>query len=375
MPSFHQDDVFSALAQSGEVDLEVIFAKEMTGDRVQLGWKADLKGYRYRILKGRFSFLQAMRIAWSERVRLHLVNGIWAEPAFASALCVLGISGGVFAIHSEAPDPTQHLSWLKLTLRNTFGKMVARRAAGILAVSHFAVDFFARLGARKQRLYPFGYFRASAGLPQASESSSSRARTEIIFVGQLIRRKGLDVLLEATRPLLAEYADLYLTIVGTGEELLELEGLIQRSGVEDRITLAGVLPAEQVRARMSAADVLVLPSRWDGWGMVINEALSVGVPVIVSDRCGASDLIRHGANGYVFRSEDVEDLRRCLRDFLDRGDERARLRSAVDATAESISAEAAARYMTECLKHMTGKRQDRPVPPWMRAAASASLDR
>jgi glycosyltransferase involved in cell wall biosynthesis len=375
MPSFYQDDMFSALARSGEVDLDVIFAKELTSDRVQLGWNASLSGYRYRILNRRFPLLHAMRIAWRGRDHLHMVNGIWAEPAFASALCVLAMSGSVFAIHSEAPDPTQSLSVFKRILRKTFGKWAARCAAGILAVSHFAVDYYTRLGVDEGRIYPFGYFRAGADSQPASKVTKRKERTEVIFVGQLIRRKGLDILLEALKPLFAEFRDLHLTVVGAGEDLPALRALIREAGIEERVSLAGVLPADQVQTRVTAAQVLVLPSRWDGWGMVINEALSNGVPVIASDQCGAADLIRQGVNGYVFRSEDLEDLRGCLRRFLDKADEWSKLRPAISTTGQSISAEVASRYMIECMKHMTGVKHERPVPPWARMAISQSVDR
>ncbi|MFP5265418.1 MAG: glycosyltransferase [Blastocatellia bacterium] len=372
MPSVHQEGIFSILAGMEGVDLEVIFAEGLTSDRVQLGWKANLRGYRYRILAGKFSLLQALRVAWSERDRIHVVNGIWAEPAFASALCMLVASGSAFAIYSEAPDPSQPISRLKRAMRGTFGKWVARRAAGVLAVSHFATDFYTRLGAPRERFYPFGYFRASADSRPGPAFSLPPQRTEVIFVGQLIRRKGLDILLAAMRPLFAQYPDLHLTIVGAGEDFAALQAFVGRSGDEERVTLLGVLPAEQIPARVSDAQVLVLPSRWDGWGMVVNEALSAGVPAIVSDRCGAADLIRHGINGYVFRSEDVDDLRRCLRDFLDGGPDR--LRAAVAATGRAITAEVAARYMIECMNHMVGARRERPVPPWAQAPSSMGAD-
>ena len=64
-----------------------------------------------------------------------------------------------------------------------------------------------------------------------------------------------------------------------------------------------------MQACIAAADLLALPSRWDGWGLVVNEALAVGVPVIASNACGASDLIRQDVNGYVFTSEDAASLR------------------------------------------------------------------
>jgi glycosyltransferase involved in cell wall biosynthesis len=375
MPSFYQDDISRALIRSEEIDLEVVFAKELTTDRVKLGWNATLSGYRYRILNRKFSFLHAMRIAWSGRDRLHLVNGIWAEPAFASALCVLALSRSIFAIHSEAPDPTRPLSMLKRALRLTFGKWVARRASGILAVSHFAVDFYAQLVAHEEHIYPFGYFRSIPDRQSLPEASIRQERIEVIFVGQLVRRKGLDILLAAMQPLFTQYTNLYLTVVGAGEDLPALQTMIRKAGVENSVNLTGALPAQQIQARMSAAHVLVLPSRWDGWGMVINEALSVGVPVIASDQCGASDLIRQGVNGYVFRSEDVEDLRNCLRHFLGRADEWSNLRAAIASIGQSISAEVASRYMIECMKHMIGAKAERPIPPWTQVAVSKGVDR
>jgi glycosyltransferase involved in cell wall biosynthesis len=127
-----------------------------------------------------------------------------------------------------------------------------------------------------------------------------------------------------------------------------------------------------IQSRIALADVLVLPSRWDGWGMVVNEALTAGVPVIVSDRCGAADLIQHGVNGFVFRSEDVDGLRQCLRKFLDNVDKRPAMRSAAAITGRAVSAEAAAPYLIECLKHMAGESHTRPAPPWLPVPASQS---
>jgi UDP-glucose:(heptosyl)LPS alpha-1,3-glucosyltransferase len=103
--------------------------------------------------------------------------------------------------------------------------------------------------------------------------------------------------------------------------------------------------------------------------MVVNEALSLGVPVAVSTQCGASDLIRHNVNGYIFRSEDTQALRDCLRGFLrQRCDERLAMRRAARVTGESLAADIAARYLIDCLKHMTGIINDKPVAPWLAPA-------
>ena len=368
MPSFYQDDLFTHLAESGEVELRVVFAKALTKDRVRLGWNAGRQQYEHRTLKRRFALVEAARLARRERDRLHIVNGIWAEPAFAAALATLNRMSSRFVIYSEAPEVACPRPAIKRRLRAALGQSSVRRAAGVLAVSHFAMDFYRELGCAEDRLYPFGYFRAAPHSFAVSQSTEA-ARTEIIFAGQLIHRKGVDVLLNALRPLFAEYSDLHLRLIGEGETRAALSAQVDACGFRRHVTFAGAMSADDASARIAAADLLVLPSRWDGWGMVVNEALAVGVPVVASDACGASDLIRHGANGYVFASGDADSLRDCLREFCNQSHgERLAMRRAARATGEAVAADRAARYLIDCLKHLTGATTHRPRAPWLEPA-------
>src|SRR5690349_25106870 len=92
MPSFHQDGLFQELHKSKELDLRIVFAAEGSDDRHNLGWVPPNKDYPHRLLSRLFTVLDAVRVAWLERKRLHIVNGIWAEPSFAAALCVLALT-------------------------------------------------------------------------------------------------------------------------------------------------------------------------------------------------------------------------------------------------------------------------------------------
>lgn len=373
MPSFYQDGMFEALRDSGKVDLRVVFARETALDRLQLGWKEGERNYPHRFLSRNFAFLDALRIAWSERDRLHIVNGIGAEPALAVALFALALARSRFVVYAEAFDPCDRALDIRTLLRNAFGGWLAKRAVGMLAVSHFAEQFYTQLGFDGSRVYQFGYFRANNNSPQVSATQSTcRKRTEVIYVGQLIDRKGVDLLMEAVQPLLGDYPDLILSVIGSGNEARALHDRARALRMADRVKFEGTISSDTIQSRIVLADVLVLPSRWDGWGMVVNEALSAGVPVIVSDRCGAADLIQHGVNGFVFRSEDVDGLRRCLRSFLDNVDDPSAMQSAAANTGRVVSAQAAAPYLIECLKHMTGESNVRPIPPWLPAPVSQS---
>lgn len=372
-PSFYQVDLYRALVATGEVDLQVIFAKELTPDRLDLGWNDDVTGFSCRFLDKRNPLDDAVRLARLQRERFHIVNGLWTEKAFAAAIVTLALSRSKYAIYSEAPDPGELRSIFKRLLQRIFGKSLAPRAAGALSISSLAARFYKSLNVRDNQIYPFGYFRTalrSDGLGNLRNDN----RIEIIFVGQFIPRKGIDLLLKALQPLFKQYSNLFLALVGGGESLDSVQEQAAALGITDRVIFEGVMASDKIQARVVVADILILPSRWDGWGLVVNEALSVGVPVLVSDRCGAADLIRNGVNGYIFRSEDVSDLRNCLSDFLKRRDDWPNFRANAAVTGKSISVEAAAPYLINCVKHMTGTLDERPTPPWEQSSATTCLN-
>jgi glycosyltransferase involved in cell wall biosynthesis len=139
-----------------------------------------------------------------------------------------------------------------------------------------------------------------------------REPVSLLFCGQMIRRKGIDLLLSAFAGLVDSGMDLRLVLVGREAELPELlKGLDGR--VRERIVYAGFQAPEDLPKFYAEADIFVLPSRYDGWGVVVNQALGAGLPVICSDAVGAAeDLVEPGANGYIFPSGDAEALREAL---------------------------------------------------------------
>jgi glycosyltransferase involved in cell wall biosynthesis len=276
---------------------------------------------------------------------------------------MLGLTRARFIVYAESPDPAQNRSLLKRAVQRAFGRWVAKRASGFLTVSHLACRYYRGLGFRTDQMYPFGYFRAQPS-PLRSGRLNPDQTMEVLFIGQIIHRKGLDVLVKAMTPLFAEYGNLYLRVIGTGESINLLQDEVRSLGLQERVIFEGVMASDRIYSRLASVDVLVLPSRWDGWGMVINEAFAVGVPVIASDRCGAAELIHEGENGYVFRSEDVEDLHRCLHAFLRSRDDWPRFRAQAAATGNRISTAAVAPYLVACLENIAARSSRKPSPPW-----------
>jgi glycosyltransferase involved in cell wall biosynthesis len=359
MPSFYQNDLFCDLAK--KVDLRVVYDHGMTGDRRELGWSEPSGEYKTCVLESDQKIRHAMSIARSELDRVHIINGIWAESAFMAAAFVLGRASARFSIYAECPDDTVRRSVMRRGARAVAGHWVAGRASGMFAVSHFAVDYFAALGFRRECIYPFGYFRSTPRV----KVDPSRETANLVYIGQLVHRKGIDILLQAVAPIARRFPDMRLSVIGMGPEYASISAKVRENGLANHVMFEGVKPSAHIHERLQQASVLILPSRWDGWGLVINEALAAGIPVIASDRCGAADLIVSGMNGYVFRSESVDSLRSCISAFLE--SDRAQMRAAALKTSSALTIPVVSDYFVDCLEHMCGQRNDKPAPPWQEA--------
>lgn len=136
-----------------------------------------------------------------------------------------------------------------------------------------------------------------------------------LFSGKMIARKNPNLLVEALRGL-TDDPRVTAIFVGDGELKSEVEALA-RAGLGDRAIFPGFVNQLELGRYFKAADVLVLPSRFETWGLVVNEAMHFGLPCIVSDRVGCRlDLVENGKTGFVFSSGDAASLRACLERFL-----------------------------------------------------------
>jgi glycosyltransferase involved in cell wall biosynthesis len=132
-----------------------------------------------------------------------------------------------------------------------------------------------------------------------------------LYVGQLIPRKGVDVLLRAFAH--AGLSRASLLVVGTGPEENALRSLSLELGLRN-VTFLGFHQPHELWQVYALADALVLPSRKEVWGLVVNEAVAGGLYVICSDRVGAArDVICRGWNGDVVPVNDVAALAAALR--------------------------------------------------------------
>lgn len=133
----------------------------------------------------------------------------------------------------------------------------------------------------------------------------------VLAVGNLIRLKGFDVLIEAVAH--ARYREcMSVCVIGSGPERESLQALAASRGVSACFEFAGSVPVSEMPGRFSEADVFVLPSRSEGRPNVVAEALASGLPVICTDLEGVQGMVEDGHNGWLVPVDDIDGMAAAL---------------------------------------------------------------
>ncbi|MBI5397726.1 MAG: glycosyltransferase family 4 protein [Verrucomicrobia bacterium] len=130
------------------------------------------------------------------------------------------------------------------------------------------------------------------------------ALLEVLFVGRLVNWKGVGHLLHAV----AEMPDMRATIAGDGPEGPALRALAHSLGLQGRVEFCGSLPAAALRERYARADVLALPSEYEGLSHTLLEACAAALPCVAANRCGNPEVIEHERSGLLVPYGDVARL-------------------------------------------------------------------
>lgn len=195
-------------------------------------------------------------------------------------------------------------------------RVMFRKAALCFASGKSAADYFISYGVPNENIR-YHNFTSLTAEDILSESVSVEERESIrsalglrqgkvyvITVGQFIYRKGFDLLLEAWVQI-KDSANAQLLIVGGGDEKPAYEQFVKDHNLLN-VTIVDFLNKNELFQYYKACDIFVLPTREDIWGLVINEAMACGLPVISSDMCiAARELVVHGENGFIYPVNDT----------------------------------------------------------------------
>jgi glycosyltransferase involved in cell wall biosynthesis len=208
--------------------------------------------------------------------------------------------------------------------------------------------------------------------PQVSNSPSSPPRhvapmlgkigavhsntRRLLFVGQCIWRKGLDQLLVALASMPPSTPPWVLDVIGSGGEVAVFMQLAEKLDLVDRVHFRAVVKSPALEQFYLRADLVIVPSRWDGWGMAVNEALFAGVPVMATDRCGASSVIKDLPRCVVLPAKHTEEWPEYLAEWLEWGGAMSSDRARLQKAAESLTGEAGAELLRKTIEQASKRR-------------------
>ena len=267
------------------------------------------------------------------------------------------VSFGYFGDHSAWRERLK--TWLRPRLYRIYMLALRGGLKGIFTISRLAARQYAEAGMWPDRIFPFGYFVPSevesASLEPIGSTGSAARPLRLAFVGSLIGIKGLPILIGAVRRAIDRGTDLQLDVYGPGDpKLFDFDGI--------RIRYSGRIPFGQTQQYLLDYDLLVLPSHYDGWGVVVNEALCAGVPVICSDQVGSRVLVETFGAGKVFPRGDEEALADLLVTIACDTTMLQTMKSACPDAAEAIQPARAAAYMLQVLTAEPAARASIPSP-------------
>lgn len=360
-PIQYQAPLLRRIALEPDIELTVLFGSDFSvrgykdrGFGVDVMWDTPLlEGYSSE-------FLRPWRDTGGVSPTTPISRGIYrrmqhsdGSPAF-DALWVHGYASvnalqGVLAANALGiPVLLRAESWLAdrarspwtLAAKPLFFRLLGSGIAAVLPIGTVNSDYWTHyFGSRvPQFLMPYAvdndYFArlAEAAAPQERELRTELGlapdRPVILFASKLQTRKHADHLLEAYRSFIASRSPLdrpYLVIVGDGEQRATLEARTRELGL-DEVRFAGFRNQSELPRFFHLADVFVLPSRHEPWGLIVNEAMAAGCPVIVSTDVGShADLVTDGIEGCVFPVGNIAALTDALHRVFASPDTAARM--------------------------------------------------
>lgn len=290
-PTVNQTAIVNALRRQG-ADVVVCYFCHYDSYRKSLGWKEPQLGF------GEF-FARSISSARSQIEdfddRVQMVPSFFNLTSWRVLIWSILHKRPWFAVTeaSSGSKLTAPLQWI-------FSRLANRYAMRIFCIGNRALSQYARNGVASELLMPFAY-----ATEVNVEKKSHNGDVCFVYSGALTKRKAVDLLAKAFERVREKVPNAKLKIVGDGVCRHYFESL-------DNVDMVGAVSPEAVPFAIADGDVIILPSRYDAWGVALVEGAALAMAMIASDKVGASELIENDKNGYIFKAGDVDGLTEAM---------------------------------------------------------------
>lgn len=254
---------------------------------------------------------EACRIVpWLREARIEHVHAHFGTNPAEVAMLVHALGGPQWSFTVHGPREYDNVGLMHLADK-------VRYCAFVVAITSFGRSQLYRLV--DSRYWPKIKVVACGLEPAmfATPPNPPPAARRLACVGRLVEQKGQLLLVESARMLAAQGVDFELVLVGDGPMRREIEALIERQHLRNRVRITGRISSEQLRDEILAARALVLPSFAEGLPMVIMEAMALRRPVISTFVAGVPELVQPPEHGWLVPAGDVDALAAAMRACLD----------------------------------------------------------
>lgn len=366
----HVIPYFELLAKEKNLDIKVFFCSESEGNRI---WKTDIgKKFSYAILPNRkiefngkdlFTYFINLSVI-SELKKFNpdvIISAGWDLFSYQAAFFYSKIAGKKFILWSGSTrcEP----SWRR-TLASPLVKLMVKGSDAYIAYGTRAKEYLISLGAKPEKIFvAYNTTDVEFFIKEVNRWRKKKAYIKkelgintsmvILYVGQLIERKGVNYLIEAFREIKRENNDTSLLIVGYGSLEKDLRNFVKKQKISDIIFVGGVEWKDTTKY-YAISDILVMPSLEEVWGLVINEAMAAGLPVVATNVAGASaDLIKEKENGFVVSSESSEEIFLSLEEIIKNDSKRKKMSENSLKSIDKFTPEKAIKQFCKAIKFVT----------------------
>jgi glycosyltransferase involved in cell wall biosynthesis len=338
-PAPYKVDLWNAFASSKDWQVKVLYtnAKDVSKDAGHNYQELPQSHFAYQVLLGHSLLAtirkigKTIRAIGDKKINLVFISGyVNAAPLVAILTCV--VLRKSFFVHSDIFNlqaPRSPLAFLKRWVRDGIRVIIFQFATGVLVCGKLGFESALLAGCPQDKAIDFPYAvdrgRLLSDMPTLIsadlEADITNSRLRLYFSGRMIERKGLTTLFEAAAQLdvsgVQDAQDWMIWVAGDGPLLSYYQNLAQSLGISHRIRFLGFVQMKLHSWLLRNASIVVVPSFADAWGIVVDEGMQLGKPVIASTGVGSAvDRIESGKNGLLFSPGDVSQLKNHLLDLL-----------------------------------------------------------
>jgi len=352
----HQIDFFNELSAKTSL---LLIVDQITDD-IRINDTGPVKENNYKKLKIIINPQESVvRNLFSNKSTIHIFSGIHTYQSAKIGFKYAITNNAIIGIMSE-PFYFQGFRGFVRLIRGTIIRCnYSKKIKFILTTGQLGVDAYLRMGYKNDAIFQWGYFI------NGSKFIKKRRKKNIVFVGQLIERKQIK---NFTKLFIHHkgFGFNSLLIVGTGpdwEKLKRYSQNAEKNGI--KIRLLGKLTNSQTMNIIKNNCILILPSKFDGWGVVTNEALLSGTPVITSSMVGSSVLLDGEIRGNKFNIKDERSLIQLLNKWSKNELTYQKQVTISTWSQKSISPKVAIKYFEKIIQHIINIENPRPKSPWL----------